>query len=89
MQTVTEKIQSLLRETPPDGEKFASIVTNILHREEHWNIWKNDGCPEFKKSISQAEPTEKRKSITEKPFLGDIIKEAHASGKYYLGRYDY
>lgn len=45
MQTNTEKIYSLLRETPPDGERFSQIVKNVLAREEHWNVWKNDGCP--------------------------------------------
>lgn len=45
VQNNVEKIYSLLKETPPDGEKFAEIVKNILSREEHWNIWKNSGCP--------------------------------------------
>lgn len=45
VQTMIEKIYSLLKETPPDGEKFAQIVVNIFQREEHWNIWKNEGCP--------------------------------------------
>lgn len=35
----------LLRETPPDGDDFAVIIKNLLSREEHWNTWKNDGCP--------------------------------------------
>lgn len=41
----TEKIYGLLRETPPDGEKFAQCVKNVLSREELWNAWKNDSCP--------------------------------------------
>lgn len=45
VQTTTEKIYDLLRETPPDGQAFSEIVANILKREEYWNIWKNDGCP--------------------------------------------
>lgn len=47
VQTTTDKIYELLRETPPDGHTFAQIVANILHREEYWNIWKNDGCPGY------------------------------------------
>lgn len=45
VQSTSEKIYDLLRETPPDGPAFADIVSNILKREEYWNIWKNDGCP--------------------------------------------
>lgn len=45
IQNQTEKVYSLLKETPPDGESFAKIVKNILVREELWNAWKNDGCP--------------------------------------------
>lgn len=45
VQTTCDKIYDLLRETPPDGSAFAEIVSNILKREEYWNIWKNDGCP--------------------------------------------
>lgn len=45
MKKMTDMVYSLLEETPPDGEKFAKIVKHILMREEHWNTWKNDGCP--------------------------------------------
>lgn len=48
VQNNVEKIYNLLKETPPDGEKFAEIVRTILAREEHWNIWKNSGCPGIK-----------------------------------------
>ena len=41
----TEKvIHELINETPPDGSKFSLAVKHILHREEQWNIWKNQGC---------------------------------------------
>lgn len=51
IQTMTEKVYSLIRETPPDGEKFSQIIKNILCREEQWNVWKNEGCPGKKKPI--------------------------------------
>ncbi|KAF5299421.1 hypothetical protein FQA39_LY11567 [Lamprigera yunnana] len=87
VQNVTEKVYALLRETPPDGDKFAIIIKNILQREENWNVWKNDGCPEFKTSISHVDETSDkcRKTISERPLVGDLLKEAHASGRYYLG----
>lgn len=41
----TSLIYRLLGETPPDGKGFGECVKRILKREEHWNSWKNDGCP--------------------------------------------
>lgn len=41
----TALVYRLLGETPPDGKNFAECVKCILRREEHWNSWKNDGCP--------------------------------------------
>jgi THO complex subunit 1 len=42
---ITALIYKLIEETPPDGKRFAECVKQILKREEHWNNWKNDGCP--------------------------------------------
>nr|CAH7768225.1 unnamed protein product [Callosobruchus chinensis] len=81
--TTTDKIYVLLRDTPPDGDNFAQIVKHVLSREELWNAWKNDSCPEMKKVIPVVEP-EKRKE-SQKPLLGDILKEANKEGKYYMG----
>lgn len=42
---------------------------------------------EFKKQLStDISPDKGRKSISERPLLGDIMKEASTSSKYYLGR---
>ncbi|EFA08780.1 THO complex subunit 1 [Tribolium castaneum] len=84
IQSSTEKVYSLLRETPPDGKRFAEIASNILSREEYWNAWKNDGCPELKKSVVPTESPDKRRT-EERPLLGDIIKQASSEGKYYMG----
>ena len=43
----TRKIYKQLEETPPNGGEFAKSVKHILHREEHWNKWKNEGCPKI------------------------------------------
>ncbi|XP_044749657.1 THO complex subunit 1 [Coccinella septempunctata] len=85
IQSTTEKIYKLLRETPPDGEKFAEIVSNILSREEHWNAWKNDGCPEFKKQSVVNEPIEKSQNRSSRPLLGDLLRQANKEKKYYMG----
>ena len=41
---VESRIYELMAETPPYGEKFGKSVKHILHREEQWNLWKNQGC---------------------------------------------
>lgn len=88
-------VYTLLEETPPDGDKFAKIVKHILLREEHWNVWKNEGCPEFKVPGEEKEKlgeiTEKRKiakAKRPKRLLGDVIKEATLNNKYHMGRYN-
>ncbi|GLV34018.1 Hpr1 [Carabus blaptoides fortunei] len=89
---MTDLVYSLLEETPPDGDEFAKIVRNMLLREEHWNSWKNDGCPEFRKPKPVQEIPEeggdKRKMLKPrkpKKYLGDILKEAAVQKKYNLG----
>ncbi|CAH0564075.1 unnamed protein product [Brassicogethes aeneus] len=80
--TNKEKIYSLLKDTPPDGDKFAEIAKKILGREELWNAWKNDGCPEIKKNFDISEPKENE---NRRPLLGDILKEANKEGRFYMG----
>ncbi|VDP16333.1 unnamed protein product [Soboliphyme baturini] len=46
---MTEKCYVLLSQTHPDGKHFAEVVKHILEREELWNEWKNNGCPDFTK----------------------------------------
>ena len=41
---IESRVYELMAETPPYGEKFGQSVKHILHREEQWNIWKNQGC---------------------------------------------
>uniref|UniRef100_A0A1B6EI84 Death domain-containing protein n=1 Tax=Cuerna arida TaxID=1464854 RepID=A0A1B6EI84_9HEMI len=88
----TEQVYSLLRETPPDGETFAKTVQHILKREESWNNWKNEGCPELHKPATPAEEAiedDKRQNskIPKRPKkrIGTIIKEAQAQKKFMMG----
>lgn len=45
----TEKVYALIKETPPNGEEFATYIRQVLVREESWIAWKNDGCPSYEK----------------------------------------
>ncbi|XP_049874570.1 THO complex subunit 1 isoform X2 [Pectinophora gossypiella] len=84
----TSMIYKLLGETPPDGKRFAECVKHILKREEHWNSWKNDGCPEFQKPKPppQTEPSEDvRKAKKRRRPVGDIVKEYEAQEKVFMG----
>ncbi|KAH0951356.1 hypothetical protein HN011_005106 [Eciton burchellii] len=83
----TEQVYSLLSETPPDGSIFAETVKNILKREEHWNAWKNEGCPPFKKPTLDALGTdeEPRKPKRSRRRIGDMIRDAQMINKYHMG----
>jgi len=85
------KIFKLLGETPPNGAEFSRSVKHILHREEHWNKWKNEGCPSFAKKIEETGVADK-KPIGEggtcrrkKRKLGDLIQKEVAEKKVNLG----
>ncbi|KAJ8408188.1 hypothetical protein AAFF_G00264160 [Aldrovandia affinis] len=72
MEDTTKLVYQLLREIPPDGDKFATMVEHILNTEENWNSWKNEGCPSFVKErpadTKPARPTRKRQAPED--FLG-------------------
>uniref|UniRef100_A0A672L1H1 Death domain-containing protein n=1 Tax=Sinocyclocheilus grahami TaxID=75366 RepID=A0A672L1H1_SINGR len=53
IEDTTKLVYQLLKETPPDGDKFASMVEHILNTEENWNSWKNEGCPSFVKESEE------------------------------------
>ncbi|KAK8777993.1 hypothetical protein V5799_020666 [Amblyomma americanum] len=75
------QVYKLLEETPPDGAGFAACIKHILQREESWNAWKNEGCPDFK----EARPVEPSRETRPKRRLGDEVKAAMASKKVVLG----
>nr|XP_049706470.1 THO complex subunit 1 isoform X1 [Helicoverpa armigera] len=84
----TTLVYKLLGETPPHGKQFAECVQHILKREEHWNSWKNDGCPEFQKPkppVQVDSTDEVKKSRKRRRPVGDIIKEYEAQSKSYMG----
>ncbi len=64
----TDKVYSLLEETPPDGVEFAAYVRLVVAREESWIMWKNEGCPSYEKS-----PQEEMTLYPPKIHLGDAI----------------
>ncbi|XP_051553984.1 THO complex subunit 1-like [Myxocyprinus asiaticus] len=72
VEDTTKLVYQLLRETPPDGDKFASMVEHILNTEENWNTWKNEGCPSFvKERPAETKPIRpSRKRPTPEDFLG-------------------
>lgn len=51
----SKKVHELLEETPPNGANFAKNVEKILQREEYWNSWKNEGCPDFRQAIEKVD----------------------------------
>jgi THO complex subunit 1 len=58
IKAATSRVYQLLKETPPNGDKFSQDVKRILSREDIWNKWKNEGCPNFVRD-KKDEPTRK------------------------------
>nr|CAG4648545.1 EOG090X0324 [Polyphemus pediculus] len=76
-----ERVYKLLEDTPPDGAAFAKAIRHILKREELWSNWKNEGCPEFRPTVTSA-PARPRRL---KRSLGDQIREAAKRNKCIIG----
>lgn len=57
VRSASKRVNELLRETPPCGSKFVTNVRKILEREEIWNKWKNEGCPNYVKEKKPWQPT--------------------------------
>uniref|UniRef100_A0A8C9ZL98 THO complex 1 n=1 Tax=Sander lucioperca TaxID=283035 RepID=A0A8C9ZL98_SANLU len=72
IEETTKLVYQLLREIPPDGDQFATMVEHILNTEESWNSWKNEGCSSFVKERpvddKPKRPTRKRQAPED--FLG-------------------
>ncbi|XP_055956508.1 THO complex subunit 1 isoform X1 [Patella vulgata] len=85
VKTATEKVTNLIKETPPDGEKFAESVEHILEREENWNNWKNEGCVSYvrEKLTDDKEPVEKTRVRAKRKRVGDDLMTS--AGKINMG----
>nr|CAG4643082.1 EOG090X0324 [Ilyocryptus agilis] len=95
----TEQVYRLLGDTPPDGAAFVQAIRHILKREELWNNWKNDGCPEFRPSVTLrpddvpkdgANGEKKTAVVVGRPrrmkrSLGEQIREATKRNKCIIG----
>uniref|UniRef100_A0A7N6AZG2 Death domain-containing protein n=1 Tax=Anabas testudineus TaxID=64144 RepID=A0A7N6AZG2_ANATE len=72
IEETTKLVYQLLKEIPPDGDKFGTMLEHILNTEENWNAWKNEGCPSFVKERTVDDkpkrPTRKRQAPED--FLG-------------------
>uniref|UniRef100_A0A8D3CFD4 THO complex 1 n=1 Tax=Scophthalmus maximus TaxID=52904 RepID=A0A8D3CFD4_SCOMX len=53
IEETTKLVYQLLKEIPPDGDKFGTMLEHILNTEENWNTWKNEGCPSFVKESDE------------------------------------
>ncbi|XP_051944425.1 THO complex subunit 1 [Hippocampus zosterae] len=72
IEETTKLVYQLLREIPPDGDKFATMVERILNTEENWISWKNEGCPSFVKERPADDKPKRpsRKRAAPEDFLG-------------------
>ncbi|CAL9688543.1 unnamed protein product [Knipowitschia caucasica] len=72
IEETTKLVYQLLKEIPPDGDKFATMVEHMLNSEDNWNSWKNEGCPSFVKERNVEEKPKRagRKRAAPEDFLG-------------------
>ncbi|XP_033838820.1 THO complex subunit 1 [Periophthalmus magnuspinnatus] len=72
IEETTKLVYQLLKEIPPDGDKFATMVEHMLNSEDNWNSWKNEGCPSFvrERSIDEKPKRPTRKRAAPEDFLG-------------------
>lgn len=72
IEDATKLVYQLIKEIPPDGDKFAVMVEHMLNSEENWNTWKNEGCPSFVKerTVDDKPKRPTRKRAAPEDFLG-------------------
>ncbi|KAJ0059179.1 hypothetical protein NL108_008678 [Boleophthalmus pectinirostris] len=72
IEETTKLVYQLLKEIPPDGDKFATMVEHMLDSEDNWNSWKNEGCPSFvrERSVDEKPKRPTRKRAAPEDFLG-------------------
>lgn len=72
IEDTTKLVYQLIKEIPPDGDKFATMVEHMLTSEENWNSWKNEGCPSFVKERTGEDKPKRpsRKRAAPEDFLG-------------------
>ncbi|KAF1320332.1 Tho complex subunit, partial [Globisporangium splendens] len=58
-----DRVMTLLKQTPSDGEGFSEMVARVLERERNWTKWKLEKCPPYEKYPPKADsPTKKKPS---------------------------
>lgn len=79
----TERVYTIIKETPPNGSNFAKTVEHILNREDNWINWKNDGCPSFAKT-AQRQTDDKSKERKRKRNIGEDFLNT-SNKRIYMG----
>ncbi|XP_072018031.1 THO complex subunit 1-like [Amphiura filiformis] len=77
----TEKVYNLLKETPPNAEEFCKTIQHCLSREEHWNAWKNEGCPSYVRENPSVDPSPQKAAGARKRSLGEDMESDDPSRK--------
>ncbi|CAF2873707.1 unnamed protein product [Rotaria sp. Silwood2] len=71
----TNQINDLLKQTGTNADVFTICIQHILKREEMWNLWKNNGCPDFSKPKLNFQ--KKNSNLSYAPYrLSDNIRQS-------------
>lgn len=92
IEQTTKQVYQLISVTPPDGEGICKVLQHLLKREEYWNNWKNDGCPDVKVLVEpDAEKTTQTIQATynsKRTLLGDRAQAAYNANRSVIGNVD-
>ena len=64
------KVYKILKKLPPNGKHFALSMKNIFERENIWNKWKNEGCPNF---FKEKQPEGIPKKLVERTLTSNFM----------------
>ena len=81
----SNRILTLIEETPPNGRQMRQCITQLLTREQFWSNWKNVGCAELKQCNK---PNTSKFGLPRKPKIGDEIRLAELNNKIVIGNDD-
>lgn len=78
----SDRILTLIEETPPNGRQMRECIMQLLTREQFWSNWKNEACPELKECNKKSDITF---DVVTKQRVGNEIRAAEMSNNVLIG----
>jgi THO complex subunit 1 len=81
----SDRVLTLIEDTPPNGRQMRECITQLLTREQFWSNWKNEACSELK--TCNQKPEVNSETYT-KQKIGDEIRSFELSNRMVIGNQD-